>query len=78
MEEKKITEASVLSLVAKDEITASRGAEILELSLWDFYDLMYENGVALSDATPEEMNEGIKTLHNLLDQNPSKKVRVKK
>ena len=74
MAEKKITEASVLSLVAKHKITASRGAELLDMSEWDFHDLMYENGVTLWDDTPEEITEGVKGLQSLLEKHK----RVKK
>ena len=55
MAEKKITEASVLALVGKHEITASKGAELLSMSIWDFYDAMREHGVSLDDGTPEEL-----------------------
>jgi hypothetical protein len=76
MAEQKITEASVLSLVAKHKSTASRGAELLAMSIWDFYDLMHDNGIALGDETPQEMKEGVKTLNALLDK--KKKTKVKK
>lgn len=68
MAEKEITEASVLSLVAKHKITASRGAELLDMSIWDFYDLMYENGVTLWDDTPEEIRKGVKGLKSLIEK----------
>ena len=68
MAEKKITEASVLFLVAKHKITASRGAELLSMSEWDFHDLMHDNGVTLWDDTPEEIREGVKGLQSLLEK----------
>ena len=68
MAEKEITEASVLSLVAKHKITASRGAELLGMSEWDFHDLMHDNGVTLWDDTPEEIREGVKGLQSLLEK----------
>ncbi len=76
MAEKKITEASVLSLVAKDQISASKGAQLLGLSVWDFYDLMTENGVALGDTPPTEIAGGVKKMQALLDKNIPKKVKA--
>ena len=76
MAEKKITEASVLSLVAKDKISVSKGAQLLGLSVWDFYDLMTENGVALGDTPPAEIAGGVKKMQALLDKNIPKKVKA--
>ena len=62
MAEKEITEASVLALVAKHIITASRGTELLGMSEWNFHDLMHDNGVTLWDDTPEEVEEDLRDL----------------
>ena len=77
MAERKITEASVLSLVAKHKITASRGAELLGMSEWNFHDLMHNNGVTLWDDTPEEVEEDLRDLRALRKkyQLPKKKVK---
>lgn len=83
MAEKEITEASVLSLVAKYKITASRGAELLAMSIWDFYDLIHDNGISLDNGTPEELakesEEDRKTLRTLRKKYQlSKKKKAKK
>lgn len=72
MAEKKITKASVLALIKKNKITASRGAQLLGMSLWDFLDLMHANGLTLYDDTPEEMEQGLRDLRRVI------KKRVKK
>jgi len=61
----KITEAAVLALFRDEKITASRGAELLEMSLWDFMDLLHANGLTLWDDTPEEMEEDKSALRRL-------------
>ena len=77
MAEKKITEASVLALVGKHEITASKGAELLGMSIWDFYDLMHEQGVSLDNGTPEELAnefaEDREIIRSLREKHSSKK-----
>ena len=65
MAEKKITEAAVLSLFREDKITVSRGAELLDIPLQDFMDVLHANGLTLWDDTPEEMEEDLKTLRRL-------------
>ena len=69
MAEQKITEASVLELVGKHEITASKGAELLSLSLWDFMDLMHEHGLTMCDETPEEIDEDLADLERIRKKN---------
>ena len=66
MAEKKITQASVLALVGKHDITASKGAALLDMSLWDFMDLMHEHGFTLCDDTPEEMEQGLRDLRRVM------------
>ncbi len=65
MAEKKITEAAVLSLFRQEKITTSKGAELLDIPIQDFMDLLNQNGLALNDITPEEMAEDRKTLQKL-------------
>ena len=62
MAEKKITEASVLALVGENKITASKGAELLGISLWDLIDLAHARGVVIWDDTKEDMEEDRKVL----------------
>ncbi len=68
MAEKKITEASVLALVGEHKITASKGAELLGMSVWDFHDFMHAHGITLWDDTPEEMEEDARTLEKLFER----------
>ena len=63
MAEKKITEASILALVGEHKITASKGAELLGISLWDLIDLAHARGVVIWDDTKEDMEEDLKVLH---------------
>jgi len=65
MAEKKITEASVLTLVGEHKITASKGAQLLGMSVWDFHDLMHQHGVTLWDDTPEELEEDLEDLRRI-------------
>ena len=81
MAEKKITEASVLALVEKNEITASKGAKLLDISIWDFYDLMYEHGVSLDDGVDvqelaKEFEEDRETLRALRKKHRLPKIKV--
>ena len=66
MAEKRITEASVLALVGEQKITASRGAELLNIPLQDFLDMMHAHGLTLCDETPEEIREDLKDLRKVL------------
>ncbi|MBI1928071.1 UPF0175 family protein [Candidatus Poribacteria bacterium] len=65
MAEKKITEASVLTLVGEHKITASKGAQLLGMSVWDFHDWMHQHGVTLWDDTPEELEEDLEDLRRI-------------
>ena len=65
MAERKITEASVLALVGEHKITASKGAELVGMSVWDFHDLMHEHGVTLCDETAEELQEDLRDFRRL-------------
>jgi len=66
MAEKKITEASVLALIEKQKITASRGAELLDMPLQDFLDMLHAHGLTLCDETPKEIREDIKDLRKVV------------
>ena len=45
--EKKITEATVLSLFQEEKISTSKGAELLDIPIQDFMDLLNEHGIPL-------------------------------
>ncbi len=72
MAEQKITEAAVLSLFREEEITVSRGAELLGIPIQDFMDLLNQNGLPLDDITPQEMEEDRKTLQKLRKKHKKK------
>ena len=63
--EKKITEATVLSLFQEEKISTSKGAELLDIPIQDFMDLLNKHGIPLDDETPEEMDEGLRNLQRL-------------
>lgn len=68
MTKKKITEVSVLALVREHTITASKGAELLGMSVWDFHDLLSANDISLDDETPEEMEDGVQKLQAIMEK----------
>ncbi len=65
MAEKKITEATVLTLFREDKISTSKGAQLLGIPIQDFMDLLNANGIPLWDGTPEELKEDVKALREL-------------
>lgn len=50
--------AAVLELVKRQVISQGRGAELLEISLWDLRQLMAEGGTPAVDLTEPELAEG--------------------
>lgn len=64
--ERKAHEAFVLYLVQQGQISASRGAELLELSYLDMLDLMGERSVPVVNYSVEELHEEVKALQKLL------------
>jgi len=47
MAKKENTEASVLSLVREHKVTISRGAELLDIPIQDFLELMFKNQISV-------------------------------
>ena len=72
MAEKKITEASVLALFREDKVSISRGAQLLDIPIQDFMDLLYANDISLDDETPEEMEENVRNLQALFRKQKKK------
>jgi hypothetical protein len=72
MADKKMTEAAVLALVEKEKITASRGAELLGISLQDFFALMHAHGLTLCDDTPHDIKQDLKDVRKVLKKNGPK------
>jgi Uncharacterised protein family (UPF0175) len=72
MAEKKMTEAAVLALVEKEEITASRGAELLGIPLQDFLALMHAHGLTLCDDTPHDIEQDLEDVRKVLKKNGPK------
>ena len=63
--EKKITEATVLALFREEKVSVSTGAQLLDMPIQDFMDLLYANNISLDDETPQELKEGIKILRDV-------------
>jgi hypothetical protein len=72
MADKKMTEATVLALVEKEEITASRGAELLGIPLRDFFALMHAHGLTLCDDTPQDIKQDLEDIRKVLKKNAQK------
>jgi hypothetical protein len=72
MAEKNMTEAAVLALVEKEEITASRGAELLGIPLQDFFALMHAYGLTLCDDTPQDIKQDLDDVRKILKKNVEK------
>ena len=66
MAEKEITEAAVLALFRKDKVTVSRGAQLLDIPIQDFMDMLNANDIPLDDETPEEMEQDRRDFRKLL------------
>ncbi|MCH8292168.1 UPF0175 family protein [Candidatus Poribacteria bacterium] len=66
MAEKQITEAAVLALFGEDKATVSRGAQLLDIPIQDFMDLLNANDIPLDDETPEEMEQELQSFHKLI------------
>jgi predicted HTH domain antitoxin len=58
--------AAVLDLVKRHAISQGRGAELLEMSLWEFHELMAETDVPVVDLTEPELKEGQGNLQKAL------------
>ena len=72
--EKKITEATVLFLFREDKVSVSKGAQLLDMPIQDFMNLLYKNGISLDDETPKELEEGVKTLRELRERHNKKAI----
>jgi len=58
--------AAVLDLVKRHAISQGRAAELLEMSLWEFQELMAETDVPVVDLTEPELKEGQGSLQKAL------------
>ena len=66
MAEKQITEAALLALFREDKVTVSRGAQLLDIPIQDFMDMLNANDIPLDDETPEEMEQDRRDFRKLL------------
>jgi len=66
MAEKEITEAAVLALFREDKVTVSRGAQLLDIPIQDFMDMLNANDIPLDDETSEEMEQDRRDFRKLL------------
>ena len=53
-----LTRTAVLDLVRRQAMSQGKGAEILDMSLWEFLELMSDNDVPMVDLTELELKEG--------------------
>ena len=66
MTEEKATRSTVLEMVRSKQITSSRGAELLEMPLQDFLELMAQHHIPVLDCQPGEIDGDLKALKKLL------------
>lgn len=71
IDKKQLTQEKVLELVRQSEITASRGAELLGMSLHDFIDLMNKEGIPLWNYSKKMMEKTDKNAERLFSQKRS-------
>ena len=57
--QKRVSESVVLDMVRKHEISAGKGAELLGMNRWDFWQLMSENNVPHVDMTENELDDSL-------------------
>jgi AbrB family looped-hinge helix DNA binding protein len=65
--ERTLYQETVIKLFQEGQITVSRGAELLNIPIQDFMDLLHNKGLTLWDETPEEIEEGLQTLQKVLE-----------
>ena len=56
----------VLALVANKKISQGRGAELLDISRYDFMDLMANYNIPTIDIKPEDLGKGVGNLRRAL------------
>lgn len=66
--EEEAVKAVVLELVRSHKISQGKGAELLKMNRWDFYDLLSLHNIATVDITPEELDEGEESLKHILEE----------
>jgi hypothetical protein len=59
-------------LVEKEEITASRGAELLDIPLQDFFALIHAHGLTLCDDTPQDIKQDLNDVREVWKKNAQK------
>ena len=62
MAEEKMTQATVLGMVKRKRITASRGAELLKIPLQDFLELMAQHHISVWDCESDEIRHDLESL----------------
>ena len=65
MAEEKMTQATVLGMVKRKRITASRGAELLKIPLQDFLELMAQHHIPVLYYELGEIEHDLKTLREI-------------
>ena len=62
MTEEKATRSTVLEMVRSKQITSSRGAELLEMPLQDFLELMAQHHIPVLGCDSDEIRHELKSL----------------
>ena len=65
MAKEKITQAAVLEMIRSKQITPSRGAELLDMPLQDFLELMAEHHIPVLDYEKGEMEHDLEALREI-------------
>jgi hypothetical protein len=57
--QKRISETVVLDMVRKHEISAGKGAELLNMDRWEFWELMSKNDVPHVDLSDTDFDQSL-------------------
>lgn len=66
--EEEIRMVIVLEWVRLHKISQGKGAELLGMNRWDFFDLMTEHKIPAIDISPDELDEDLKNIDEVLSE----------
>ncbi len=66
--EEEIKNFLILELFRLGRISSGKGAELLNISKWEFYDLLEKNNLSVIDMEKNEFSEGLLTLKEVLEK----------
>ena len=67
--EEEALKAVVMQLIRDHKISQGKGAELLGMNRWDFYNLLAQNNIPTIDITTEELDEENEVFKNLQELN---------